>query len=109
MADDAGALLVRTGLISDQALVAARAACSQHGGTIGEALVLSAAVSDDALTEFFRSRLLVPKVNPNTLARLSPPVIEAIPGDMAIEFRCVPVALDKEGNLTIAMSDPSDR
>jgi len=109
MADDAGALLVRTGLISDQALVSARASISAHGGTIGEQLVLGGAVSDDALTEFFRSRLLVPKVNPNTLARLPPPVVEAIPADMAIEFRCVPVALDREGNLTIAMSDPSDR
>lgn len=108
MADDAGALLVRTGLISDQALLAARQSRAQAGGTIGEHLVLSGIVADEALTEFYRSRLLVPRVNPNTLARLPANVVEAIPLDMAIEFRCVPVALDREGNLTCAMSDPSD-
>jgi hypothetical protein len=108
MADDAGALLVRTGLITDQALLAARASRAQEGGTIGEHLVLSGIVADEALTEFYRSRLLVPRVNPNTLARLPANVVEAIPLDMAIEFRCVPVALDREGNLTCAMSDPSD-
>src|SRR5688500_12802176 len=108
MADDAGALLVRTGLITDQALLAARQSRAQAGGTIGEHLVLSGIVADEALTEFYRSRLLVPRVNPNTLARLPANVVEAIPLDMAIEFRCVPVALDREGNLTCAMSDPSD-
>jgi hypothetical protein len=109
MADDAGALLVRTGLISDQALLAARKACAQSGGTIGEQLVLAGAVTDEALTEFYRARLLVPRVNPNTLARLGPAVVEAIPGELAVEFRAVPVSLDREGNLTVAMSDPSDR
>jgi hypothetical protein len=108
MADDAGALLVRTGLITDQALLAARQSRAQAGGTIGEHLVLSGIVADEALTEFYRSRLLVPRVNPNSLARLPSNVVEAIPVDMAIEFRCVPVALDREGNLTCAMSDPSD-
>jgi len=33
---------------------------------------------DDALTEFYRSRLLVPQVNPNTLARLSPEVARSV-------------------------------
>src|SRR5258706_11178116 len=28
---------------------------------------------------------------------------------MAIELRAIPVSLDKDNNLTIAMSDPSDR
>ena len=109
MADDAGALLVRTGLIDDQALLAARAARVQGGGTIGEQLVLAGALTDEALTEFYRSRLLVPRVNPNTLARLPANVVEAIPADMSIEFRAIPVSLDRDGNLTVAMSDPSDR
>lgn len=79
------------------------------GGTIGEQLVAMNVIGDDALTDFYRSRLLVPQVNPNTLARLPIKVIAAIPSDMAIELRAIPVALDNENNLTIAMSDPSDR
>lgn len=109
MADDAGALLVRSGLISPNALADARARAENHGGTIGEQLVVMGALSDEALTDFYRSRLLVPQVNPNTLARLPIKVVAAIPSDMAIELRAVPVALDAENNLTVAMSDPSDR
>lgn len=109
MADDAGALLVRSGLVSSSALADARARVANSGGTIGEHLVVAHAVADETLTDFYRSRLLVPQVNPNTLARLSTRVIATIPSDMAIELRVIPVALDRENNLTVAMSDPSNR
>jgi len=109
VADDAGALLVRSGLVTPSALDDARLRVEDLGGTLGEHLVFAASISDDALTDFYRSRLLVPQVNPNTLARLPVRVIAAIPSDMAIELRAIPVALDAENNLTVAMSDPSDR
>ena len=79
------------------------------GGTIGEQLVAGGAIGDDELTDFYRTRLLVPQVNPNTLARLPVRVVAAIPSDMAIELRAIPVSLDADNNLTVAMSDPSDR
>lgn len=109
MADDAGALLVRSGLVATTSLDAARAHVANQGGTLGEQLVASGAIDDDVLTDFYRSRLLVPQVNPNTLARLPARVVATIPSDMAIELRAIPVALDGDNNLTIAMSDPSDR
>lgn len=108
MADDAGALLVRSGLVSTSALDEARSRAEELGGTIGEHLVFANAMTDDALTDFYKQRLLVPQVNPNTLARLPIRVVAAIPQDMAIELRAVPVALDNDNNLTVAMSDPSD-
>ncbi|MBK9031913.1 MAG: hypothetical protein IPL61_11405 [Myxococcales bacterium] len=109
MADDAGALLVRAGLIADQALASARTAQRHSGGTLGEHLVATGAVSDEGLTEFYRSRLMVPQVSPSTLAKLSTAVVALLPADMAVEFRVMPVSIDKDGNLTVAMSDPSDR
>ncbi len=109
MADDAGALLVRSGLVSASALDNARAHVETAGGTIGEQLVATGIVSDAALTDFYRQRLLVPMVNPNTLARLPAKVVATIPSDMAVELRAVPVSLDADNNLTVAMSDPSDR
>ncbi len=109
VADDAGALLVRSGLVSASALDDARARVDEVGGTIGEQLVATGLVSDDALTDFYRSRLLVPQVNPNTLGRLATKIVGVIPNDMAIELRVVPVSLDDDNNLTVAMSDPSDR
>jgi hypothetical protein len=109
VADDAGALLVRAGLITDPALASARSAQRHGGGTLGEHLVAARAVSDEGLTEFYRSRLMVPQVSPATLAKLPPAVVALLPADMAVEFRVMPVSLDKDGNLTVAMSDPSDR
>lgn len=108
MAEDAGALLVRSGLVTTSALDQARARVEELGGTIGEHLVFANVLADDALTEFYKQRLLVPQVNPNTLARLPIRVVAAIPQDMAIELRVIPVTLDTDNNLTVAMSDPSD-
>jgi len=76
VADDAGALLVRSGLVSSNALDDARARVASIGGTLGEQLVTTGAIGDDDLTDFYRARLLVPQVNPNMLARLTPKVVE---------------------------------
>jgi hypothetical protein len=108
VADDAGALLVRSGLVTSTALDDARVQVGEQGGTIGEQLVFSGVIADDVLTDFYKSRLLVPQVNPNTLARLPAKVVAVIPSDMAIELRAIPVSLDADNNLTVAMSDPSD-
>jgi hypothetical protein len=108
VADDAGALLVRSGLIADDQLHEARRAQAAAGGTVAEHLVLGGAVDDDELTRFFRSRLMVPQVNPNDLASIAPRIIAKVPADMAAEFRAVPVHLDREGNLTVAMAEPSN-
>jgi hypothetical protein len=109
VADDAGALLVRSGLVSANALEEARARVTRLGGTLGEHLVASGAIRDDDLTEFYCTRLLVPQVNPNALARLTPKIVATIPSDMAIELRAIPVSFDADNNLTVAMSDPSNR
>ena len=69
--------MVRSGLVSSAALDDARARVAASGGTLGEQLVTSGAIADDDLTDFYRSRLLVPQVNPNTLARLTPKVVAA--------------------------------
>ncbi|HEY4057683.1 MAG TPA: hypothetical protein VGM39_13805, partial [Kofleriaceae bacterium] len=94
--------------MSTAALDVARARVEQYGGTIGEQLVFTNAISDDALTAFYKERQLVPQVNPNTLARLSVRVIASLSQDLAIELRAIPVSFDDANNLTIAMSDPSD-
>ncbi|MEM9493649.1 MAG: hypothetical protein AAGC55_31155, partial [Myxococcota bacterium] len=88
-------------------MLIARHAQAARGGTIGEHLVLAGFIEDLALAEFYRTRLMVPQVNPAQLTQIPPRLIETIPGDMAAEFRCVPVRLDREHNLTLAMADPS--
>jgi hypothetical protein len=105
--EDAGALLVRSGLIASDQLLIARQAQAGRGGTIGEHLVLAGFIDDDALAEFYRSRLMVPQVKPEQLSNIADWLIAKIPAEMAAEFRCVPVACEPDRHLTLAMADPS--
>lgn len=107
VADGAGSLLVRSKLIGEEQLALAREAKTAHGGSVGEYLVLGG-VDDERLTNFYHTRLMVPRLDPNLLARIQQRIIAKIPADMAAEFRVVPVALDRDQNLTVCMSDPSD-
>lgn len=108
MADDVGSLLLRAGLVDPDQLDRARLTVQNDGGTVPEELVRCGHVGDEDLTAFYRSRLLIPRVNPSELTRLSSRLLEKVPADMATEFRSIPVALDADGNLTLIMSDPSD-
>lgn len=108
MADDVGSLLLRAGLVAPEQLAAARQEVRNVGGTVPEQLVQQGHIDDEALTAFYRKRLLIPRINPSDLAKLSARLLEKVPADMATEFRSIPVSLDREGNLTLVMSDPSD-
>lgn len=108
VAEDPGALLVRCGVATNAQLEAARTFVANAGGTIGEALVTMGTISDSELTEFYRTQLRLPQVDANALAKISPKAIAMIPADMAVELRMVPIRIDAEGNLTVAMSDPAN-
>ena len=107
MPEDAGALLVRSGLVSNDQLRLSRQAHAGQGGTIGEHLVLAGFVDDETLAEFYRIHLMVPQVRPEELHGLNRTLLDKIPAAMAMEFRCLPIACDRERNLTLAMADPS--
>ncbi len=108
MADDVGSLLLRAGLVAPEQLAEARQEVKNVGGTVPEQLVQQGYIADEELTAFYRKRLLIPRINPSELAKLSNRLLEKVPSDMATEFRSIPVSLDGEGNLTLVMSDPSD-
>ena len=108
MGDSAGALLLRSGILTPDQLMAAHAARQQDGGTLGYHLVRMGLVDEEKLAEFYRHRLMVPRVKREDLERIKLKVIERLPRDMAAEFRVIPTDVDKEGNLTLAMSDPAD-
>jgi hypothetical protein len=108
MAESAGALLLRAGIVTPDQLMTAHAARQAGGGTLGSHLVRMGVVDEEALADFYRHRLMVPRVRRTDLERVPAPVVERVPRDMAAEFRVMPIALDREGNLTLAMADPSD-
>jgi hypothetical protein len=107
MSDDAGPLLVRAGLLTEAKLKVAIDAAAKSGHTLVEHLVTTGALEEDRLCEFFRERLLVPRVGIADLERISRKVISFVPRDMAVMFRCVPLAADAHRNLALAMTDPS--
>jgi hypothetical protein len=108
MGDSAGALLLRSGILTPDQLMAAHAARQQEGSTLGYHLVRMGLVDEEKLAEFYRHRLMVPRLKREALERIKLKVIERVPRDMAGEFRVIPADVDKEGNLTLAMSDPTD-
>jgi hypothetical protein len=50
---------------------------------------------------------MIPRLSPDRLRRIAPAVLALVPSDMAAEFRAIPVDVDAEGTLTVALADPS--
>ena len=107
MADNAS-MLVRAGLITEDQLRQAYRDLRQHGGTLAEHLVAGGHVDEEVLCNFYRERLLVPRVGFKDLSRIPSRVIARVPADMAAEFRVIPLDFDRDGNLLLAMADPAD-
>ena len=97
-------MLVRAGLVSEDQLRQAYRDLRQHGGTLAEHLVAGGHVDEEVLCNFYRERLLVPRVGFKDLSRIPSRVIARVPADMAAEFRVVPISSDGELNLTLALS-----
>jgi hypothetical protein len=108
VADDTGPLLLRAGLIDEEQLHVARQMAASGEGTLGEYLVLSGTVDDEQLTALYRNRLMVPRVEQRALEHIPGQLIARIPKDMAVELRVIPVSIDRDGNLVLAMSDPTN-
>jgi hypothetical protein len=106
---DPGSLLVSAGLVGVEQLRLALKAAAQHGGTVGEHLVLGNFVDDDTLTDFYVARLRVQRATDAELGAIAPRLLKLVPPDMASEFRVLPVSIDHDQNLVIAMSDPSNQ
>ncbi|WP_181197138.1 hypothetical protein, partial [Enhygromyxa salina] len=63
---------------------------------------------EDTLVAFLASKLMIPRVRSAVLERLDQHTLERVPALLAWDFKCMPVSFDEMGNLTVAMSDPTD-
>lgn len=108
MSELSSSLLVRHGVVRADEVAAAHALQQREGGSFGECLVRLGAVDEQRLVEFYHKRLMIPRVDANRLAIVSPKVLSLVPVDMAIEFRVLPIDVDAEGALTLAMADPTN-
>lgn len=106
---DLHALLVRTGLVTVDQVRHAVAAAHDAGLSSIEHLVLTGVLDDELLARWIAHEAVVPACSLTRLSRVRPEVIALVPGDLAVEHRVVPVALDPDGDLCLAMLDPTDR
>lgn len=71
--------------------------------------VLDAGVCDEAkLVGFLQSRMMIPHVTAEVLARLDHETVNQIPADLAWDHGMLAVSIDDANNLTLAMADPTD-
>jgi len=108
MAYTPGELLVRDGAISAEAHRRALALRATEGGSLGECLVRLGIIDEQALAQFYHKRLVLPLVGPTRFSAIEPQILRLLPAEVATEFRVVPIAVDGEGSLLVAMADPSD-
>jgi type IV pilus assembly protein PilB len=105
---ESASLLVRAGLVRADQIAAAHALRQHEGGSLGECLIRMGAIDEETLVEFYHRRLMIPRLPSAKLERIPPKVVALVSADMAAEFRVIPVEIDNEGTITLAMSDPSD-
>ncbi|MFM7736971.1 MAG: hypothetical protein ACKPBU_13450, partial [Alphaproteobacteria bacterium] len=95
-----GEMLLRHGLVSEDALAAAYAKVRENGGAITSALVANAGLPEERLVEFLRREYRLPVVDPAEID-VPPDVIAVLPAILASKYHVVPVGRD--GNtLTLA-------
>lgn len=108
MADSAGALLLRSGIVKPEQIAEAHRVRQRDGGSFGEALIRIGAIEEEKLVEFYHKRLMIPRLEAARLQRIPQQVLALVQKDMAVEFRALPVEIDAEGAVVLAMADPSD-
>jgi len=106
MAGRLGAMLVSSGLITDEQLKKALAAQKAEGGRLGSILVKLGFIPEDKLMTFLSKQYGVPYVDLSKF-EINSAVIKHIPADVAQKYRIMPI--NRTGStITIAMVDPSN-
>jgi type IV pilus assembly protein PilB len=101
-----GAMLVSSGLITEEQLKKALAAQKAEGGRLGSLLVKLGFVPEDKLMTFLSKQYGVPYVDLSKF-EINAAVIKHIPADVAQKYRIMPI--NRAGaTITIAMVDPSN-
>jgi len=101
-----GAMLVSSGLITDDQLKKALSTQKTEGGRLGSILVKLGFVQEEKLMTFLSKQYGVPYVDLSKF-QINPAVIKHIPPDVAQKYRIMPI--NRSGaTITIAMVDPSN-
>lgn len=102
------AILVADAIVSEAQIAHAIAATRGSAATWIECLLLSGDLDDVVLARCAGAHAAVPSCPLDRLIAVPPDVKALIPADLAIEYRVVPVAVEPDGDLSVAMVDPTD-
>jgi len=102
-----GAMLVASGLISQAQLDAALARQHSDGGRLGELLVSEGLLSEQDIVNAVAGQMRLGVVD---LGHTVPQAgaLGLLPRDFIIRHRVIPLSIDEQGTLTLAMTNPLD-
>ena len=102
-----GALLVADGLVNQHQIEAALARQQVDRRRLGDLLVREGLVTEEDLVEALAAQLRL-KVADLDQVYFSPETLALLPRDFMINRRVLPLSLEEDGTLVLAMTDPLD-
>jgi type IV pilus assembly protein PilB len=102
-----GALLVASGLVTQEQLEGALERQHSGGGRLGEVLVSEGLVTDQDIVNAVAGQMRIGVVD---LARTTPQpaALGMLPRDFIVRRRLMPLSIDENGSLVLAMTNPLD-
>ncbi len=101
-------LLIRESLVTAEQILGALDATRGTDVTWLEQLLASGVLDENELSERTADVARLQRCEPQQLSAISPDVLDCIPADIAIEHRVIPLGIDGDGYLRVAMVDPTD-
>ncbi len=102
------ALLIRAGLVNGELIERARVATAGTATTWLEYLVQRKLIDEGEVAAAAGRAMFLPVCERDRLEAVPAEVIAAVAWDLAIEHRLVPLYVEPEGDLRIALLDPCD-
>jgi Type II secretion system (T2SS), protein E, N-terminal domain len=108
MSHELEALLVEHRLLTRQQVKHAAQVTRGTGCTWVEKLFIDGVLDEDRVAQCISSAFCVPQTDLRKLANVPPEIIATLPAQVALEHRVVPIAIEGDGYLRVAMLDPMD-
>jgi type IV pilus assembly protein PilB len=102
-----GALLVTSGLVTQSQLDGALNRQSSDGGRLGEVLVKDGLVTEQDIITAVAGQMHIGVIDLSQMAP-QPSAIGLLPRDFIVRHRLMPLSLDANGSLVLAMTNPLD-
>jgi type IV pilus assembly protein PilB len=102
-----GALLVASGLVTQEQLDKALTRQKEMGARLGEVLVRDGLVAESDLVKALAGQMHIPIVDLGQVAP-TPAAMSLLPRDFIVRHRVLPLAIDDKGAIRLAMTNPLD-